>query len=178
MLYIGAAVCLASALVVLMVAGLPQRGVASAVESDGLTFAPEPGYFAPLFSGATLDGEAIALTELRGKPAVINFWATWCAPCAAEMPELQRLHDAFGDQVAVVGINTGEPAQTAGAWAQQRNLTFPLVLDEAGEIAALYQLRGQPTTFVLNPEGQIMEILYGPTTFDDLSQRLTAYLTA
>lgn len=178
LLPVGAALCVLGALTVLLAAGLPERADSSAVEIEGLSFAPEPGQLAPPFSAQTPNGETVSLLAPRGKPVILNFWATWCGPCAAEMPELQRVYDVYGDQVALVGVNTGESAQVVDAWAQARGLTFPLVLDEAREIAALYQLRGQPTTFLISPEGRIVDIIYGPTTFEGLSLALTSFLTA
>jgi peroxiredoxin len=135
-----------------------------------------PGAIAPSFTAATLNGDPIALDSLRGRPVVLNFWATWCAPCEVEMPELQRLHEAYAGQVVVVGVNTGEAETAAAAWAQARGLTFTLALDEAREIAALYQLRGQPTTFLIAPDGEIVDIIYGPTQFESLSAAVAAFV--
>lgn len=176
LLMAGAVLCAAGALAVVMAAGLPVRGASSAVEIGGLSFAPEPGYFAPPFSAAASTGGTISLASLQGKPVILNFWATWCGPCAAEMPELQRFYERYGDQVAVVGLNTGESADVIHVWAQQRGLTFPLALDEAQTVAALYQLRGQPTTFLIDPEGRIMDIIYGPADFDGLTRALTRFV--
>lgn len=172
----GAMLCVAGAAAVLIAVGLPVRGATDLIGIDGLSFAPEPDSLAPPFSATTSDGHVISLALLRGKPAVLNFWATWCGPCAAEMPELQRFSERYGDQVAVVGINTGEPAGIIRAWAQQHGLTFPLVLDETRAIAAQYQLRGQPTTFLIDPEGRIMDIIHGPASFEDLTRALIRFL--
>jgi peroxiredoxin len=175
---LGAAVCAAGALLILVAAGLPQRFEPFDDMVTGPVIAPVPGAVAPSFSAATLNGDPVALEALRGRPVVLNFWATWCAPCEVEMPELQRLHEAYGGQVAVIGVNTGEPEPTIRAWAQTRGLTFTLALDAAREIAALYQLRGQPTTVLIAPDGRIMDIIYGPTQFESLSAALAPWLAA
>jgi peroxiredoxin len=173
---LGAVVCTAAAVVIVAGAGLPQRVPPVEGMVIGPVIAPVPGAIAPSFTAATLNGDPIALDSLRGRPVVLNFWATWCAPCEVEMPELQRLHEAYAGQVVVVGVNTGEAETAVAAWAQARGLTFTLALDEAREIAALYQLRGQPTTFLIAPDGEIVDIIYGPTQFESLSAAVAAFV--
>jgi peroxiredoxin len=175
-LWAAAAVCALAAGFVLVRAGLPDASAYAGQEIEGLRFAAIPGERAPLFDSTTADGEDFTLLALRGRPVVLNFWATWCAPCAVEMPELQRVQDAYGDAVTVAGVNTGEGPDAIRGWAEARGLRFPLVLDEAGQIAAQYQLRGQPTTFILDANGIVTEIIYGPATFDGLAQSLESLL--
>ena len=141
-------------------------------------YAPVAGQLAPLFTGTTSEGAEFSLRALRGRPVVLNFWATWCAPCVAEMPDLQRVQDTFGDAVTVVGVNTGENAATVREWATAHNLAFLLTLDPAGDATAAYQLRGQPTTFVINAEGVVTDVLFGPTTADQLTQLLDPLMVA
>ena len=175
--YLAAALCVLAAGLVLWGAGVPDAASYAGQEVDGVRFAAAPGELAPPFHALTADGADFSLLALRGRPVVLNFWATWCAPCAVEMPELQRVQDAFGDAVAVVGVNTGESVGIIQAWARERGIQFPLALDEAGQAAALYQLRGQPTTFILDAEGRVTEIVYGPATFEGLSHSLEPLVT-
>lgn len=170
--------CLLGAAAVLWATGLPDRARYTGTRSEnGQVYAAEPGALAPLFTLASADGPDLALDALRGRPVILNFWATWCGPCAVEMPELQRLQDTFGDALTVVGVNTGESRAIVQAWADDRDVTFPLVLDTSNRVAAAYQLRGQPTTFVLDADGRIVDILYGPSSFTDLSRRVEPLLT-
>ncbi len=93
--------------------------------------APAVGHPAPDFTLPALGGGDLALADLAGQPVVLNFWASWCGPCRAEMPELQRLHDRLGAAgVAVVGVNQGETPETAAAFLQSLNLSFPVALDQ------------------------------------------------
>ncbi|MBL8146809.1 MAG: TlpA family protein disulfide reductase, partial [Anaerolineae bacterium] len=176
-LLLAALLCAIAAGAVLTSAGLPDASLYAGQEADGLRYAASPGERAPLFEAVTASGDDFSLLALRGRPVVLNFWATWCAPCAVEMPELQRVHDTFGDSAAIVGVNTGESAEMVRAWAAERVISFPLALDEAGETAALYQLRGQPTTVILDAYGVVRDIVYGPTTFDSLSRSLEALIS-
>jgi len=176
-LVLAALVCVVAAGVLLAGTGLPDASQYAGQETDGLRYAASPGELAPLFETVTVSGDGFSLQALRGRPVVLNFWATWCAPCRVEMPELQRVHDTFGDSAAIVGVNTGEDAGTVRSWAAERGISFPLALDEAGEVAALYQLRGQPTTFIFDADGLVQDIVYGPTTFDSLSRSLEALIS-
>ncbi|MDZ4763458.1 MAG: TlpA disulfide reductase family protein [Chloroflexota bacterium] len=163
--WIAALVCfgLAAALVILV--GLPQRASYTGAILDGQWFAPEIGAFAPPFQALALDGQSISLNDYRGKPVVINFWATWCIPCEIEMPDLYAL---AGDGVTVLAVNLSEAPDDAAAWLAARNLSptaqFLVPLDLTGTIATNYALRGQPTTFVLAPDGRIAHIFFGATT--------------
>ncbi|MFN8378720.1 MAG: TlpA disulfide reductase family protein [Anaerolineae bacterium] len=177
-LLLAALVCAVAAGVMVFAAGLPDASAYAGQEIDGIRFAAVPGKQAPLFHSVTADGKDFSLLALRGRPVVLNFWATWCAPCAVEMPELQRLQDSLGDAVTVVGVNTGESSEAIRSWATERGISFPLALDTAGQTAALYQLRGQPTTFILDANGVVQDVAYGPTTYDSLSRTLELLIAA
>lgn len=154
-------------------AGLPQRADYTGQTIPGLgRVAPEVGAIAPPFDALTLAGERVSLLDLRGNPVIINFWATWCEPCRVEMPELQGLYERRED-VTVLAVNLGEPLAVIQPWVEALDLSYPLVLDPAGEITAAYRVRVQPTTYLIGAEGRIQHISYGPTTADALSQALT-----
>ncbi len=172
---LGAAVCFAAALALLIAAGLPDRAPYSGqLLPDGQAIAPEIGAFAPDFTAPTLNGH-LQLTKLRGQPAIVNFWATWCAPCRVEMPELQAFHEAH-PAVSVLAVNLGESRDLVVDWVAQLKLNFDIVLDADGSIAGEYRLRGQPSTYVISPGGVITSIFYGPTTQQALEGVLEPFL--
>ncbi len=171
----GAAICLITALVLLIAFGLPDRATYTGqILADGQLVAPEIGALAPPFSTTTLDG-VIRLDDLRGEPALINFWATWCVPCRVEMPEMQAFHIAHPN-ARVIGVNLGESRELVVDWVAQFGLTYDVAFDPNSAIAARYRLRGQPSTYVISPGGVIMNIFYGPTTRQSLEAVLEPFL--
>lgn len=161
-LIIGAATAFVAAFFVLAWAGLPNRADYSGQDFETIGYAaPEIGALAPPFVLESLSGERIDLVSLRGKPLIINFWASWCVPCQIEMPELQALYEETG--VRILAINIGEDAETAQTWVNDYGLSFDILLDPRQEIYRLYRLRGQPSTYVLDADGIISEIFYGAT---------------
>lgn len=175
LLWLGSLVSLGVALILLVVAGLPQRAAYSGqILPNGQIIAPEIGAVAPSWLAPTLDG-SIDLAALRGAPVVLNFWATWCVPCRVEMPELQALHRSHPN-LRVLAVNLGEPLDLIVDWVTHFGLTFDIVLDAEQSIAAAYRLRGQPSTYILSPEGVITHIFYGPTTRQSLEAALEPFL--
>lgn len=120
---------------------------------------------APDFTTHNLAGDRVQLADLRGSPVIINFWATWCGPCAQEMPILQSLADRYADTgLRVLAVNTGESPAEIADWQQRLDLRYDLLLDRDQAIAALFRLRGQPSTYIVDAEGIISHIFYGPAT--------------
>lgn len=113
-----------------------------------------------------LDGNAVALSDHLGKPIIINFWASWCAPCRIEMPELQATFEAYRDQdLVILALNQDETADTARIFFEGMGLSFtnPL-LDVDVAVADNYGIRNLPTTIFINEEGVITAIHRGPAT--------------
>lgn len=132
--------------------------------TSGKIPAPAKGFLAPDFSLQTLDGGVITMSELRGKPVIINLWASWCPPCRAEMPALQNIHDEFGDQgltILAVNATNQDDLDSAIAFVDEHQLTFPILLDTEGKVSASYQLRSLPTTFFVEASGIIQEVVVG-----------------
>jgi cytochrome c biogenesis protein CcmG, thiol:disulfide interchange protein DsbE len=173
-----ACLCFGTAAWFLVEAGLPNRAAYTGQISEGQRpTAPEINAFAPNFEGQTLDGDLFNLRDLRGSPVVLNFWATWCEPCRVEMPELQALSSTYHENgLRVIGINVGEPASLIQPWVDSLGLTFEIVPDERQSVAALYYLRGMPSTIMISPEGVITHIFYGPVTRAMLERALAPYL--
>lgn len=159
------AVCLIGAAFVVIGAGLPERSQYSA--------APEAGALAPAIEGLAVDGSPVSLEAWRGRPVVVNFWATWCTPCLVEMPALEAAARSRPD-VRFVGVNAGEPAAAIREWAEARGLEFPLIADGDGSLVRLYQVRGLPATFFVDGAGVIREVVYGPLASGQLAAALDA----
>lgn len=126
--------------------------------------APRQGFLAPDLTLTTLTDESVQLSQLQGQPVIINFWASWCAPCKAEMPALQRVYEAYRDQgVVILAVNaTNQDSQLQAAdFASQHGLTFPILLDSTGEAADVYQVRALPSTFFVDRAGNIHDVVIG-----------------
>ena len=96
-----------------------------------------PGAMPPPFGGSTLDGRPLALTDLRGKVVILNFWASWCLECRAEMPRLESLHRAYASRgLAIVGVNAREDARAAGGSAPAHALSGALLADPVSRVGA------------------------------------------
>ncbi|MEQ8278651.1 MAG: TlpA disulfide reductase family protein [Deltaproteobacteria bacterium] len=124
---------------------------------------PGPGVTAPAIVGATPDGMERSLESLKGKVVVVDFWATWCPPCRAAMPGLQKLHeDLEGEGVVVLGVNQ-EPGAEARVkrYLEGSGITFESVMDE-GDIARRWGVYTFPTTFVVGRDGVIRATYRGP----------------
>lgn len=105
------------------------------------------------FELTALDGETLALNQIRGKPVIINFWATWCPPCREEMPLFQKYYEEKSLDLVVLGINVMESESLIRPYVNEMGITFPILLDEKGEVQARYLVRGLPTTFFLDAKG-------------------------
>lgn len=136
------------------------------------------GSLAPDFSLTdALSGTQYKLSDLRGKPIVLNFWATWCAPCREEMPTLQAaaLNNAL-DHLLVLGVNAGESKNEISEFAHAVQITFPLLIDPDSAVNDLYRVRAYPTTYFIDKDGKIAAFHLGILTPDLLQQNLDTIL--
>jgi thiol-disulfide isomerase/thioredoxin len=108
----------------------------------------------PALDGQDLQGQRWTTDSLKGKVVVLNFWATWCAPCKDELPTLQTLHDISDAQTVVLTINVREPAARASRYMQSTGMTFPVISDAKGELAKRWGVTVYPTTILIAPNGQ------------------------
>jgi thiol-disulfide isomerase/thioredoxin len=136
------------------------------------------GSEAPAFSARDLQGRPVSLADLRGKVVLLNIWATWCGPCRAEMPSLQRLHQQLGPEgLVVVAVSvdaaagsrdaSGNPGGDVAAFGRQYGLTFPLWHEPTGGIQRAYRTTGIPESFVIGRDGSIRKKVIGATEWDD-----------
>jgi cytochrome c biogenesis protein CcmG, thiol:disulfide interchange protein DsbE len=175
---VAAAVCLGLAALLVLAAGLPDRAAYTGwMAAGGDLIAPEIGARAPSFALPAADGERVELAASPGGPVLVNFWATWCVPCAVEMPELQTLYQQHqSDGLRILAVNMGEPPAAVRAWGRELGLTYDLLIDQDEAVARLYRLRAQPSTFVISPRGIITHIYHGPASEEQLRAALSPYL--
>ena len=125
---------------------------------------PHKGFLAPDFSLGTSDGESITLSGLRGQAVLLNIWASWCSPCRAEMPALQHIYQERASQgfvVLAVNATNQDELKAAMAFANEIGLSFPILFDHKGEVSKLYQIQALPTSFFIDKEGIIQEVVIG-----------------
>ena len=133
-----------------------------------LEAAPRPGALAPDFSVPLLDDTQLSLTQLRGQPLILNFWATWCAPCRREMPRLEAINPEGRVDISLLAVNYGEAAETISAYVNETDVTLPIVLDPDLALARTYLIYGMPTTFFIDAQGVVQAVHTGELTEDIL----------
>jgi len=122
---------------------------------------------APDFQVEKLSGAPVKLSETRGKIALINFWATWCPPCKAEMPSIQKLHESMkGAAFTMMAISVGESRATVENFAKKYNYTMPIYRDTTGDASGLYGAESIPTTFILDKKGNAIAYAVGSREYD------------
>ncbi|MCB8980408.1 MAG: redoxin domain-containing protein [Ardenticatenaceae bacterium] len=121
------------------------------------------------FSLGSLDGSQIALADYEGEVIIMNFWATWCPPCRAEMPGINRFYEAHQDEgLVVLAINAQEDAATVRPFIEQSGFSFPVLLDLQGRVADQYSTRSFPTTFIIDRNGVIQHVQTGEISESEL----------
>ncbi|HFC09220.1 MAG TPA: TlpA family protein disulfide reductase [Chloroflexi bacterium] len=130
--------------------------------------APVVGANAPSFAAETLDGKIVHLQDFRGKPVVLNFWATWCPPCRAEMPMLQQYYVKHQNDYVMLAVNDAEPASQVADFIKQKGFTFTVLLDPQQALVQMYRIQGFPTTFFIDKDGVIRYMHVGMLQEGDL----------
>ncbi len=122
---------------------------------------------APDFSLSDLDNHSHTLSNYQGKVVVLNFWATWCPPCRAEMPSMQRAWEVMRDEdMLMLAVNVGEREALVREFSQNMAVSFPMLLDDQSSIMRHWPARGLPTTFVIDPQGRIAYRAIGERRWD------------
>jgi len=148
------------------------RVQAGEANPNGRPPSPNIGHPAPDFTLPALSGESLSLSDLRGRPVVLNFWATWCGPCRVEIPALEAASQAAGSQGVILGVNVQEDPERVMAFAAELGITYPIVLDASAEVARLYRVNGFPTTYFIDPQGVVAGVFHGPLNAPLLETRL------
>ncbi len=124
--------------------------------------APQVGKLAPDFQLPSLEGQSISLSDSRGSPVLVNFWASWCGPCRSEMPYIQEIYEGWtGRGLVILAINLGESHTKVESFMQSYALSFPVLLDTNQDVANNYNIIGIPTTFFIDGYGIIQAIKIG-----------------
>ena len=132
--------------------------------TSGAIPAPRKGFLAPDFTLKTLEGETVHLSDYRGQAVLLNLWATWCPPCRAEMPAIQKMYEKYKDQgfiVLAVDMTYQDVASDVEPFVQDYGLTFPILMDTTGQAASLYELRSLPSSYFIDRDGIIQEVVIG-----------------
>jgi peroxiredoxin len=148
---------------------------ALALPALGQELKPWSGGAAPALELTDLDGKVHRLAEYRGKTVLINFWATWCAPCLEEMPSIERLRAALqGRPFAVLAVNVGEGGRVARDFAQKMPLGFALLLDRDTKTSRAWGARILPASFVVGPDGKLRYSYFGALDWarDDIRAKI------
>jgi cytochrome c biogenesis protein CcmG, thiol:disulfide interchange protein DsbE len=136
----------------------------SATSTAGKIPAPQTGFLAPDFELKTIEGKTIKLSDLHGQPVLVNLWATWCPPCRAEMQTLETVYNDYKDQgftVLAVNMTSQDDPQAIIPFVEERGITYPILLDDKGEIAKAYQMKSLPSSFFIDRDGTIHEVVIG-----------------
>jgi cytochrome c biogenesis protein CcmG, thiol:disulfide interchange protein DsbE len=136
----------------------------SGTSTAGKIHAPQTGFLAPDFELKTIEGKTIKLSDLRGQPVLVNLWATWCPPCRAEMQTLETVYNDYKDQgltVLAVNMTSQDDPQAIIPFVEERGITYPILLDDKGEIARAYQMKSLPSSFFIDRDGTIHEVVIG-----------------
>lgn len=127
---------------------------------------------APDFELTSLTGETVKLSDYKGKTVMLNFWASWCPPCRVEMPHMETYYQEYKEaeniEILAVNMTTLERGskEKVGEFVDKHNLTFPILMDEEGDIMDLYKVMVYPTTYIVNPEGIITDKVMIPLDVD------------
>ncbi len=153
---------------------------ATGQQVDGQTSQNETPQQAADFTVWDLAGNETALSDLLGKPVIVNFWATWCSVCTAELPNFEDAYAAYGDQAAFVMVNLTDGSQETEADVQEfiaaEEYRFPVYLDHGLNAAATYRIYGIPTTLFIDSDGFLVERCSGPIEAAALEEKITALL--
>jgi cytochrome c biogenesis protein CcmG, thiol:disulfide interchange protein DsbE len=143
------------------VMGIPPQKVSADV---GSASAPQAGFIAPDFSLESAEGEQYTLSALKGHPVLVNLWATWCPPCRAEMPAIEKMYQEYrgrGFIVLAVNMTSQDDPLKVNPFVQEHELTFPILFDRTGAVAISYQLRSLPSSYFISPDGTISKVVIG-----------------
>jgi cytochrome c biogenesis protein CcmG/thiol:disulfide interchange protein DsbE len=151
----------------LLMAACAQPGSAQSAGAASSATVPPVGVTvgrrAPELELENLEGEQVRLSDLRGQPVMVNFWAVWCGFCRIELPEMQEVYEAYRDQgFIILAVDVQERRSEVKPFVDELGLTFPVLLDSRGEVSRSYRIRGLPTSYFVDQDGVIIGRELGP----------------
>jgi peroxiredoxin len=149
----------------------------------GATLGSDKGDVVPDFHLETLGGGSLRLSDLRGRPVLVNFWASWCVSCRQETPELVRAQETYaGDGLVVIGVNLQEGDALAGSFAKEFGIAYPVAMDRRGEVARSWRIggptQGLPASYFIDADGVVQKVVWGAVRERDLGEGLALILGA
>jgi len=174
---------IAGAVIAGLVWFVEKPGGAAASQSVDITAAatgpaPKVGQPAPEFNVPALDGTTFKLSDFKGKPVWIVFWASWCPPCRAENPDIQAIYAQNKDSdLVVLAIDIGEDPSALSGYVKRTSLTFPIGLDLSTEVAATYRIAGIPTHYFVDRDGILREMRIGGMSKKTMEQKVNGLLS-
>lgn len=132
------------------------------------------GQKAPNFELETLKGEKVKLSQLQGKKVMLNFWATWCPPCKAEMPFMEKFYQEAADEIEIIAVNIDTENDVAG-FAKDMKITFPILLDKKEQVMKTYQVISIPTTYFIDKKGMIQHKFIGAMSPEKMREFTDSY---
>lgn len=148
--------------------------------TTGPVAAPQKDFLAPEFHLNTTDGKTVRLSDLRGQAVLINLWATWCPPCREEMQSIEEVYQEYRDEgftVLAANMTYQDDPSRVVPFVEEQGLSFPILLDETGEMAHAYQMRSLPSSYFIRRDGTINEVVIGgPMSKALLRTRIEAIL--
>jgi peroxiredoxin len=172
---LGVSALLGTALALCLLGGRERGARAAGMDQAHRHSALAVGQQAPDFVAQDAHGTTFTLQDYRGRPVLLNFWATWCAPCRLELPELQAMYEAHKEKgLVILAVNQDEAGQkdVVRAYVATQGFTFPALLDPQGSVAADYQVILLPSTIFIDVNGAVVATHFGPLTRPQIERYL------
>lgn len=140
-------------------------------------FKPKAGFEAVAFELPALDEKSYQVGGKQDKLTLVNFWASWCGPCELEAPDLQALHEKYGDEIIMYGLNATkyDKERSARDFVNEHEFTFPILMDRPGDVTKQYKVDTFPTSFLIDSEGVIRERINGVITLAEWERLIDKY---
>jgi peroxiredoxin len=175
------AICLLVALIAALLAGVIASAVIDDGDADGVADEVGEGTLTtaeevPDVPLERFDGTPLSIADYQGQALVVNFWGSWCQPCVKEMPDLQRVHESLGDDVAFLGVNVNDDAEDALQMAERTGVTYDLAVDVEGELVRELGVVNFPTTVLILPDGTIVDAVQRQISAERLCDKINQSL--